>query len=150
MSGFRIEREPLDGAGESYTIDGTAACRTLLGTFDTPRLGRASMHTQPNGWYHFLSDHALVASALPVAVDRTLVRTTWLVHEDAVEGEDYDLDTLTSVWRATNEQDAVLCARAQRGVSTPGYEPGPYSRSEYQVDAFVSWYVDRMREHVSA
>ena len=85
-----------------------------------------------------------------VAVDRTLVRTTWLVHEDAVEGEDYDLDTLTDVWRQTNEQDAVFCARAQRGVSTPAYEPGPYSRSEYQVDAFVTWYVDRMSEHVTA
>ena len=59
------------------------------------------------------------------SVDRTLVRTTWLVHEDAVEGVDYDVDTLTHVWRETNEQDAVFCARAQRGVASPGLRAGP-------------------------
>ena len=35
------------------------------------------------------------------------------------------------------------------GRRRPGYEPGPYAPSEYQVDAFVTWYVDRMREHVA-
>ncbi len=148
-TGFRIQREPLDGAGESYTLDGSAASRRLLGELDTPRLGRLTLHTQPNAWLHLLADHAVVFSVLPVSVDRTLVRTTWLVHEDAVEGVDYDLDRMTEVWRATNAQDAELCARAQAGVSTPGYEPGPYSASEYQVDAFVGWYVDRMSEHLA-
>ena len=66
-------------------------------------------------------------SVLPLSADRTLVRTTWLVHEDAEEGVDYDVDTLTHVWRETNEQDSVFCARAQLGVSSPGYEPGPYA-----------------------
>jgi len=149
VSAFRVQREALDGAGESYTLDGTAASRRLLGRLDTPRLGRVSVHLQPNAWFHVLADHAVTFSVLPVSVDRTLVRTTWLVHEDAVEGVDYDVDTLTHVWRETNEQDAVFCARAQRGVATPGYEPGPYARSEYQVDAFVTWYVDRMRERTA-
>ncbi|MFL6135574.1 MAG: aromatic ring-hydroxylating oxygenase subunit alpha [Nocardioidaceae bacterium] len=148
VSGFRVQREALDGKGESYTLDGSAASRRLLGDLDTPRLGRLSLHTQPNAWCHFLADHAVTFSVLPLSVDRTLVRTTWLVHEDAVEGTDYDLDTLTHVWKATNEQDAALCALAQRGVSTPGYEPGPYSASEYQVDAFVTWYVQQMKEHL--
>lgn len=146
VSGFRIAREALDGAGESYTLDGSAASRKLLGDLDTPRLGRLSLHTQPNAWCHFLADHAVTFSVLPIDVDRTLVRTTWLVHEDAQQGVDYDLENLTKVWRVTNGQDAALCARAQRGVSTPGYEPGPYAVSEYQVDAFVSWYVDRMQD----
>jgi Rieske 2Fe-2S family protein len=41
-------------------------------------------------------------------------------------------------------------ARAQHGVRSPAYEPGPYTLSEYQVEAFCSWYVDRLREQVSA
>lgn len=149
VSGFRVQREPLDGAGESYTLDGRAASRRLLGDLDSPRLGRASLHTQPNAWFHVLADHAVTFSVLPLSADRTLVRTTWLVHEDAVEGTDYDLDTLTHVWRETNEQDSVFCARAQLGVSSPGYEPGPYAPSEYQVDAFTTWYVDRVKEHLA-
>ncbi len=105
------------------------------------------MHTQPNAWFHVLADHAVTFSVLPLSADQTLVRTTWLVHEDAVEGVDYDLDTLTHVWRETNEQDSVFCARAQLGVSSPAYEPGPYAASEYQVDAFTTWYVERAKEH---
>ncbi|HYO39184.1 MAG TPA: aromatic ring-hydroxylating dioxygenase subunit alpha [Nocardioidaceae bacterium] len=149
VSAFRVQREALDGAGESYTLDGRAACRRLLGDLDTPRLGRASLHTQPNAWFHFLADHAVTFSVLPLSVDRTLVRTTWLVHEDAVEGSDYDVATLTHVWRETNEQDSVFCARAQHGVTSPGYQPGPYAPSEYQVDAFTTWYVDRVSEHLA-
>ncbi|MGI5454613.1 aromatic ring-hydroxylating oxygenase subunit alpha [Streptomyces sp. CA-249302] len=148
-TGFRIQREPLDGAGESFTEDGTAACSKLLSDFTTPRLGRLSMHMQPNAWFHFLSDHAITFSVIPLAPDRTLVRTTWLVHADAVEGVDYDLDGLTRVWTATNDQDALLVARAQQGISSPAYLPGPYNPTEYQVEAFVNWYVTRLKAHLA-
>ena len=147
-TGFRIQREPLDGAGESFTPDGGAVSRRLLGRLDTPRLGRLSMHLQPNAWFHFLSDHAVTFSVLPLAADRTLVRTTWLVHEDAVEGEDYDIAQLTHVWHQTNLQDGSFVARAQAGVSSPAYEAGPYAPSEYQVDLFCTWYVERLIEQV--
>jgi glycine betaine catabolism A len=147
-SAFRIQREPLDGAGESYTRDGRAASTRLLADFDTPRLGRLSLHLQPNSWFHFQADHIVTFTALPVAADRTLVRTTWHVHKDAVEGTDYDLDTLTEVWRRTNEQDATLVSRAHAGVSSPAYEPGPYAASEYQVDALVTWYLERLTQHL--
>ncbi|MEO5710359.1 MAG: aromatic ring-hydroxylating dioxygenase subunit alpha [Nocardioidaceae bacterium] len=147
-TGFRIQREPLDGAGESFTPDGGAVCRRLLGGLDTPRLGRLSMHLQPNAWFHLLSDHAVTFSVLPLAADRTLVRTTWLVHEDAVEGEDYDLAELTHVWHQTNLQDGSFVARAQAGVGSPAYEPGPYAPSEYQVDLFCTWYVERLLAQV--
>ncbi len=148
VTAFRIQREPLDGAGESFTADGRAISRRLLGDLDTPRLGRLSMHHQPNAWFHLMADHAITFAVLPLAPDRTLVRTTWLVHEDAVEGVDYDLDALTEVWRQTNDQDGVFVARAQAGTASPAYEPGPYAPSEYQVDEFCTWYVDRLREQV--
>ena len=56
---FRVQREALDGAGESYTARRPAASRRLLGDLDTPRLGRVSLHTQPNAWFHLLADHAV-------------------------------------------------------------------------------------------
>ena len=148
-TGFRIQREPLDGAGESLSLDGSAVSRPLLGELDTPRLGRLSMHHQPNAWFHCMADHAVTFSVLPLAPDRTLLRTTWLVHEDAVEGEDYDVDALTDVWRQTNLQDGVFVARAQLGTTSPAYEPGPYAPSEYQVDDFCTWYVERLGERVA-
>jgi glycine betaine catabolism A len=145
---IRVQREALDAAGESYTRDGRAASRRLLGELDSARLGRLALHYQPNSWFHFLADHIVTFTVLPLSADQTLVRTTWLVHEDAVEGVDYDLDTLTEVWHQTNVQDSTFVERAQAGIRSPAYEPGPYSPSEYQVDAFTTWYVDRIQEYV--
>ncbi len=146
--GFRVQREALDGAGESFSRDGSRLVGRLLGDLDEPRLGRATLHAQPNVWCHFLADHVVTFAALPLGPERTLVRTTWLVHEDAVEGVDYDVEGLTEVWRHTNEQDAALVGLTQDGVRDPAYQPGPYTEGERQVDAFVSWYVARMREEV--
>ncbi|MHC5260469.1 aromatic ring-hydroxylating oxygenase subunit alpha [Streptomyces sp. UC4497] len=147
-TGFRVQREPLDLAGESFTPDGKAAVRRLLADFPTARLGHLGLHLQPNAWFHFSADHAVLFSVVPLAADRTLVRTTWLVHADAEEGIDYDLDTLTGVWVATNEQDAVFVSRAQLGVSSPAYVPGPYSPTESQVEDFVTWYINRLTAHL--
>lgn len=145
-TGFRIEREPLDMAGESFTVDGTLASQRLLGTFQEPRLGRLSMHVQPNAWFHFLSDHIVTFSVVPLTADSSLLRTTWLVAADAVEGVDYDVDKLTYVWRQTNDQDRAFVARAHAGVNNPAYQPGPYLPPEYQVEAFCNWYVQRVSE----
>jgi Rieske 2Fe-2S family protein len=71
------------------------------------------------------------------------------VHADAVEGVDYDVESLTAVWRATNDQDRALVEKTQRGVLDPGYEPGPYALVEDDVDAFVTWYIGRLREHLT-
>lgn len=143
--GFWIRREPLDGAGESFSLDGNRLVGRLLGDFTEHRMGRLSLHLQPNAWAHLMADHAVTFSVVPLAVDRTLVRTTWLVPEEAVPGVDYDVDTLTEVWRRTNEQDAAFVAAAQAGVTDPAYLPGPYSQAERHVDAFVRWYDARVR-----
>jgi Rieske 2Fe-2S family protein len=146
---FRTERLVLDGAGESMTPDTRVASRRLLGDLNEPRLGTLHFHTQPNAWYHFLSDHALTFATLPLERGRTLVRSTWLVHADAQEGRDYDLDKLTSVWNATNAQDAAFVEETQRGASSPAYEPGPIAASEYMVKLFHVWYEERLRAELN-
>jgi Rieske 2Fe-2S family protein len=145
VTGFRTERLPLDREGESHTIDTKVACKRLLGEFTEPRLGGLTFWTQPNSWHHFMSDHAITFCALPLGPDRTLLRTTWLVHKDAVEGVDYDPANLLAVWQATNRQDAGLVEITQAGVSSPAYRPGPYSpHTEGLVEEFTAWYVERM------
>jgi Rieske 2Fe-2S family protein len=142
---FRTERLVLDGAGESMTPDTRAASRRLLGELTEARLGSLHYHVQPNAWFHFLSDHVLTFATLPLARDKTLVRSTWLVHAQAEEGVDYDLKNLTHVWNATNAQDAAFVAETQRGATSPAYLPGPIGDNEYMVNLFHAWYEERMR-----
>ncbi|HEV2545134.1 MAG TPA: aromatic ring-hydroxylating dioxygenase subunit alpha [Methylobacterium sp.] len=149
VTGFRTERLPLDGEGESHTLDTKAACKRLLGNFTNAKLGGLSVWTQPNSWHHFLGDHIVTFSVLPLDAERSLLRTKWLVHKDAVEGVDYDLANLTGVWEATNDQDSELVGICQQGVASPAYEPGPYSpHTEMLVEKFCNWYVGRMAAHL--
>ncbi|MBB4275669.1 aromatic ring-hydroxylating oxygenase subunit alpha [Rhizobium mongolense] len=144
---FRTQRLIISGAGESQTLDATAASSKLLGTMTRKDLGDTHLWGH-NSWNHFMGDHAVVAIVIPLSADKTLVRTKWLVHKDAVEGVDYDLEKVTNVWVATTDQDAELVARSHAGVLDPAYVPGPYSRfSETNLDKFATWYIDRMRAH---
>jgi Rieske 2Fe-2S family protein len=145
ITGYRTERLPLDQSGQSQTLDTLAASRRLLGTFTDARYGGLHFWTQPNSWHHFMSDHIVTFSAIPVSPETTLLRTKWLVHKDAVEGVDYEVRNLTAVWEATNRQDAHLVELAQTGVRSPAYEGGPYSPfSEGLVEKFTRWYIARL------
>jgi len=150
-TGYRAQRLPIDQHGESQTMNTQVACKKLLGSLTDSKLGGLSVWTQPNSWHHFMSDHIVTFSVLPLSPERTLLRTKWLVHKDAVEGVDYDLGNVTGVWEATNIQDGELVGYAQSGVRSPAYEPGPYSaHTEMLVEKFTNWYVGRMSAHCGA
>jgi Rieske 2Fe-2S family protein len=151
VTGFRTQRLPLDRSGESQTLDARVASKKLLGEFKRADLGGLSFWTQPNSWNHFMSDHVVVFSVIPLSAGQTLVRTKWLVHKDAVEGVDYDVKNLTAVWNATNDQDRTLVELSQRGAASSAYEPGPYSPyTEGLVEKFCDWYVRRLAAHIGA
>ena len=81
-----------------------------------------------------------------IGPQETEVQTTWLVNKDAVEGVDYDLKNLTTVWEHTNDEDRRVVEHNQQGINSPAYEPGPYSAMhEDGVIQFVEWYLGRMR-----
>lgn len=141
---FRCIRLPFHEGAVSFTPDGRPACRKLLGDLTDPDLGSVRMFRAPNNWNHFLSDNIIHFRVLPIDVDHTALRTTWLVHEDAVEGVDYDVETLTSVWMATNEQDSHLAATNHRGIRSMAYQPGPYAPSEFMLTQFTDWYAGKI------
>lgn len=145
VTGFRTQRLPIDRSGQSQTLNAEVASKKLLADFVDPALGGLSFWTQPNSWHHFMSDHIISFTVLPVSATKTLVRTTWCVHKDAVEGKDYTKENLTAVWNATNDQDRRLVEESQIGIATGAYEPGPYSPfTEGLVEKFCSWYVKRL------
>jgi len=142
---YRAMRMPFVDGARSMTMDGTPAVARRFGQLPDDELGDVLLYHYPSTWSHFMADHAVTFRILPVGPTATELRTTWLVPAGAVEGRDYDVDALTSVWRATNAQDTVLVERAQRGVRSPAYVPGPYVPfDEEGVVQFVDWYVATM------
>ncbi|WP_373475875.1 aromatic ring-hydroxylating dioxygenase subunit alpha [Sphingorhabdus sp.] len=137
----RIARLPLANGAVTQSIDGNLACKKLIGPFKEPESSSLSVWTQPNSWHHFCCDHVVTFSLTPLAADKTLLRTSWLVHEDAVEGVDYDPDHIAALWRTTNTQDGHFSMLNHQGISTDGYQQGPYAVEEKLVEYFKDFYV---------
>ncbi|SER47373.1 Rieske 2Fe-2S family protein [Tranquillimonas rosea] len=147
---WRMVRVPLLGKAVSYTMDGKAAVSQTVGDVPIRDAGTLLFFHYPNTWNHFLSDTVMLFRMLPLGPQETEVTTKWLVHEDAVEGRDYDLDRLTEVWTLTNDEDRAIVEENQKGINSPVYEPGPYSETqESGVIQFVDWYADTMTERLT-
>jgi Rieske 2Fe-2S family protein len=146
----RVGRLSLAHGALSQTIDGQPASKKLIWPVDHAEPTSVSVWTQPNSWHHFCCDHVVTFSVMPQGPNRSILRTSWLVHEDAVEGEDYTVENLTRVWKATNRQDRHLAEMNHAGVATDGYRPGPYALEETLVDAFKTFYVERGKAALEA
>lgn len=143
---YRAMMMILENGAVSQTLNGEPACRKPLPGFDKPDNSDLSMWTHFNSWHHFMSDHVVTTLVLPISAGETLVRTKWLVREDAEEGVDYDLDNLTHVWVQTNDQDRQLAEINHLGIASDGYQPGPYSEeTESLVMNFIDWYIRQLR-----
>ncbi len=141
---YSANRTALVEGWVSETMDGKQVA-PLMGDYQSADVGTLRIRTLPNLWNHSSCDHAVSTRLLPAGPRKTLARVYWLVKEGAQEGQDYELDKIMPFWQLTSEQDWDLCAQAQRGVDSPFYVPGPFSTyKEYNVDAFVRWYLRRM------
>jgi glycine betaine catabolism A len=90
------------------------------------------------GWLTSLQpDYLLSYRLVPEAVDRTRIAFDVFVHPEAPRGE-AELDDLRIFWARVNAEDKAVCEAQQRGMRTPGYEPGCFASCEDGVHAFQS------------
>ncbi|MEN5246295.1 aromatic ring-hydroxylating oxygenase subunit alpha [Brucella pseudintermedia] len=144
---YRITRIPLLRDAVSYTMSGKAAVKKPLSdqVAGSTNIGAMLLFNYPSTWNHLMADHAISFRVLPISAEETLVTTKWLVHKDAVEGVDYNLDELTHVWIQTNDQDRQIVEENAVGIRSPAYQPGPYSvEHEGGVMQFLEWYTNTM------
>lgn len=142
---FSANRTALVDGWVSESIDGRQVA-PLMGDYADADVGTLRARTLPNFWNHSSCDHGVSTRLLPAGPELTAIRVWWLVDEKAVEGRDYDLAKLMPFWQLTSEQDWVICERQQRGVNSSAYVPGPYSTyKEYNVDAFIRWYLNQLQ-----
>jgi Rieske 2Fe-2S family protein len=134
----------------SFSMDGKPLVNKPLTDLNEGNLGSLRWAIEPNNFCHVTSDSVVMFNANPTGPLTTLVTAKWLVHKDAVEGVDYNIDRLTFMWNQTNLQDRELAENNQCGVNGVGYRPGPYSRKgEPYILRFVDWYVAEARKFLS-
>jgi len=147
---YTCNRTALTDGFATESLDGKRVA-PLMGDYKTDDVGVLRMRSLPNFWVHASCDHAVVTRMLPAGQRTTKMQSWWLVDKDAREGEDYEVDRLIPFWHMTNEQDWDICRWQQKGIDSIGYAPGPLSqRKEYNVDAFIRWYLQQMRSEGKA
>jgi Rieske 2Fe-2S family protein len=80
----------------------------------------------------------------PKAPDRTEVICEWHFHPDAIGRPDFDPRGPVEFWDLTNRQDWLLSDWAQEGISSVGYQPGPYSNREELLHALDRFVLERV------
>ena len=108
----------------------------LLGSYAEYDGGITSFMHLPLIWYVVANDYAFLTRFTPMSPLETELELTWLVHENAVEGRDYDVDKVCWLWKTTADQDKTICENNQRGILSSRYEPGPYSTTEGTAEEF--------------
>lgn len=147
---WQVGRLPMREGYVSYSLDGKPLVKRPLSELGNGDLGSLRWAIEPNNFCHVTGDCVFMFNANPTSALTTTVTGKWLVHKDAVEGRDYDIERLIHVWNQTNRQDQKLVENNQRGVNGIGYRPGPYLPSgEPFVMRFVDWYCARARDYLS-
>jgi phenylpropionate dioxygenase-like ring-hydroxylating dioxygenase large terminal subunit len=138
---YTCRREPIRPGFVTQSEDGTAVA-PLLGDAATLDSGVTVIRVL-SSWIVICSDYAAIVRLTPLEAQVTEMDVTWLVHESAVEGVDYDAPRLSWLWRANVERALKLASDNQLGVNSTRYVPGPFAPDEAELDAWVSWYVAR-------
>ncbi len=148
---WQIARFALNKDCVAISDGGRHVSKKLMCDVNGGDLGSMRFALDPHCFVHCTADSMFMFSAMPVGPNETHVFSKWYVHKDAVEGVDYDMASLTSLWTKTNLEDKQLAENNQVGVNSIGYTPGPYSdEAEMLARRFTDWYCDKAREYVAA
>ena len=148
---WQAMRFQLNLGSVAMTMDGQFNVKKLMSDVNGGDIGSMRWAVEPHHFAHSTSEYTFAFSAMPVSATETHVYSKWLVHEDAVEGVDYTIDSLAELWTRTNLQDKGLAENNQLGVNSPGYAPGPYSpEGEPLVIGFIDWYCAKAQSYLAA
>jgi Rieske 2Fe-2S family protein len=138
-----VMRSALHDGMLSATDDGRSVAR-LMGAFAAPDGNSTYFDIGPISDFLAYPDHGVIYRFIPRTVDHTEMEVIWLVHQDAVEGVDYDVGRLTWLWKTTSAEDKKIVEMNQAGVNSRFFEPGPYSLQETYAARFVDWYLKEL------
>jgi Rieske 2Fe-2S family protein len=128
----------------TFTLDGKYVSRRLLGSPDSPPTQMKALSWFPQFGAFVNPDYAVYSTWLPLTPTTTQYRSVWVVHEDAVEGEDYDPEQVMELINVVNEQDKEICRIAQEGILSTAYDnTAPFHPTfEWPVRPFLRTYLD--------
>jgi Rieske 2Fe-2S family protein len=130
---------------KSLTMSGNA-CALPVGNFGDEDFRFVFYYSIfPNMLLSLHPDYVMVHQLEPQSPERTLIFCDWLFSPEAFERTDFDPEDAVEFWDMVNKQDWHVCELSQQGISSRGYEPGPYSARESIPAAWDREYLRQMK-----
>jgi Rieske 2Fe-2S family protein len=100
----------------------------------------------PNFFLNLHPDYMLTFTMWPKAADQTDIICEWHFHPDEIKKPNFNPWDAIEFWDITNKQDWALSDLAQQGISSKGYQPGPYSNREELLLALERFVLERVNQ----
>ncbi len=142
--GYAYNRSALFDGYKSGSRDG-GPLAPLLGKLTDYDGGASDFNFGPLNYLLAYSDHVVGYVFTPVDNKTCQCEIFWFVRGDAVEGKDYDRDSLMWLWDVTTEADKKIIVNNWKGVNSRFYQPGPFSDMEHDEQQFVDWVLQELR-----
>ena len=127
----------------TMSLDGTSGGTVIARLDEVERRSVMYLAVLPNLLVSLHPDYVMTHTLGPVTPGRTRVRCSWAFPPRAAEREGFDPSYAVDFWDLTNRQDFAACESVQRGMSTPGFRPGPLAPREDGVYDFVRFMARR-------
>jgi Rieske 2Fe-2S family protein len=139
-------RMDLRDGVQSLTMDGTSSRCNLPGLSSDDQRHVYYYCILPNFFLNLHPDYMLTFTMWPHAADHTEIICEWHFHPDEINKPGFSAKDAVEFWDITNKQDWELSDMAQTGISSKGYQPGPYSNREELLMALDRFVLKRVGE----
>ena len=123
----------------TMSLDGTSSGTVMTGLDEVEQRTVMYLAVLPNMLLSLHPDYVMTHLLTPLSAGRTRIRCSWAFPRPVAEAEGFDPSYAVDFWDLTNRQDWAACESVQRGMSTPGYRPGPLAPAEDGVHDFVTY-----------
>ncbi|GAA2149201.1 aromatic ring-hydroxylating dioxygenase subunit alpha [Nocardioides koreensis] len=146
-SGENIEKDgdwvggwmDLRAGAETMSLDGRSGGMRMARLDEQERRTVMYVAVLPNLLVSLHPDYVMSHLLTPLSPDLTRIRCSWSFPRDVVAADGFDPSYAVDFWDLTNRQDWAACESVQRGMRSPGFEPGPMAPAEDGVHQFVSF-----------
>jgi glycine betaine catabolism A len=139
-------RMDLRDGVQSLTMDGTSSRCNLPGLSSDDQRHVYYYCILPNFFLNLHPDYMLTFTMWPRAENHTEIICEWHFHPDEINKAGFSAKDAVEFWDITNKQDWELSGMAQIGISSKGYQPGPYSNREELLMALDRFVLERVGE----
>jgi glycine betaine catabolism A len=134
---------------ETLSVDGARRRAVLPGLTGDDRRLVHYFAIYPNFLLTLHPDYMLTMTLWPLAPGRTRLIGEWHFHPDEIARPEFIYADAVEFWDTTNREDWAISERSQQGISSRGYQPGPYSTRETQLWEFDQFVLSRVQGCVS-